>query len=166
MVCYKIYIVSIGKPKMVLFSSPGQRPCELLPSLGIRRSLVSVRRTSWTFTFKSSPLKLLNRIKPNLAGIVLGWVPFKIVSDSPALHSRWLLLLKMWNFSFNRFIPIIQIRHILIKDNSKFGWDGPWVVPFQYCVRQLHPKWLLLLKIEISVVVNFCFITNQNELKF
>jgi tetrahydromethanopterin S-methyltransferase subunit E len=26
---------------------------------------------------------------------VPGWVPFKIVSDSPALHSRWLLLLKI-----------------------------------------------------------------------
>jgi hypothetical protein len=32
--------------------------------------------------------KPLNKIKPNLAGIVPGWVPFKIVSDSPALHSR------------------------------------------------------------------------------
>jgi hypothetical protein len=30
----------------------------------------------------------------------------------------------------------------------------------------LHSKWLLLPKIEISLVVNFCFITNQNELKF
>ena len=39
-------------------------------------------------TFKSSPLKLLNQIKPNLAGMVPGWVPFKIVSDSSALHSR------------------------------------------------------------------------------
>jgi hypothetical protein len=46
-------------------------------------------------TFKSSPLKPLNQIKPNLAGMVPGWVPFKIVSDSPALHSRWLLLLKI-----------------------------------------------------------------------
>ena len=27
--------------------------------------------------------------------MVLVWVPFKIVSDSPALHSRWLLLLKI-----------------------------------------------------------------------
>jgi hypothetical protein len=27
--------------------------------------------------------------------MVLGWVPFKIVSDSPALHLRWLLLLKI-----------------------------------------------------------------------
>jgi hypothetical protein len=62
---------------------------------------------------KSSPLKLLNQIKPNLAGMVLGWVPFKIVSDSPALHSRW----------------------------------------------------LLLLKIEISSIVHFCFSISQNELK-
>jgi hypothetical protein len=30
----------------------------------------------------------------------------------------------------------------------------------------LHSKWLLLLKIEITLVVNFCFITIQNELKF
>jgi hypothetical protein len=30
----------------------------------------------------------------------------------------------------------------------------------------LHSRWLLLLKIEISLVVKFCFITNQNELKF
>ena len=27
--------------------------------------------------------------------MVPGWVPFKIVSDSPALHSRWSLLLKI-----------------------------------------------------------------------
>ena len=41
------------------------------------------------------PLKPRNQIKPNLAVMVLGWVPFKIVADSPALHSRWLLLLKI-----------------------------------------------------------------------
>ena len=34
-------------------------------------------------------------IKPNMAGMVPGWFPFKIVSDSPALHSRWVLLLKI-----------------------------------------------------------------------
>jgi hypothetical protein len=51
---------------------------------------------------------------PNKAGMVLGWSLFNIVSDSTALHS----------------------------------------------------KWLLLPKIEISLVVNLCFITNKNELKF
>ena len=37
-------------------------------------------------------------------------------------------------------------------------------IPFLYCVRQPHPhsKWLLLLKIEISLVINFSFITHQN----
>jgi hypothetical protein len=40
-------------------------------------------------------LKPLNQFKPNLAGMAPGWVSFKIVSDSPALHSRWLLLLKI-----------------------------------------------------------------------
>ena len=34
-------------------------------------------------------------MKPNLAGMVPEWIPFKIVSDSPALHSRWLPLLKI-----------------------------------------------------------------------
>jgi hypothetical protein len=50
-------------------------------------------------TFKSSPLKPLHQIKPNLAGMVPGWVPFKILSNSPTLHSRWLLLLKIEIFS-------------------------------------------------------------------
>jgi hypothetical protein len=36
-------------------------------------------------------LKPLHQIKAILAGMV----PFKIVSDSPTLHSRWLLLLKI-----------------------------------------------------------------------
>ena len=31
-------------------------------------------------------MKPLNQIKPNLAGVVSGWVPSKIVSDSLALH--------------------------------------------------------------------------------
>jgi hypothetical protein len=38
---------------------------------------------------------VLEAVKPTLAGMVLGWVPFKFVSDSPDLHSRWLLLLKI-----------------------------------------------------------------------
>jgi hypothetical protein len=67
------------------------------------------------YHIQSQPQRYLeNSIKANLAGMVLGWSPFNIVSDSPALHS----------------------------------------------------KWLLLQKIEISLVVNFHFITNQNELKF
>ena len=75
----------------------------------------------------------------------------------------------------------MQIRPILIKDHiyiffsetaepnyTKPGRDGPWVDPFQNCVRQptLRSRWLLLLKIEISSIVHCCFSINQNELKF
>jgi hypothetical protein len=41
------------------------------------------------------PKKNWFKLKSNLAGMVLWWVPFKSVSDSPALHLRWLLLLKI-----------------------------------------------------------------------
>jgi hypothetical protein len=37
-------------------------------------------------TFKSSPLKPLNQIKPNLVRMVPWWVPFKIVSVSAVLY--------------------------------------------------------------------------------
>ena len=58
--------------------------------------LASVIHRTWsTFTFKSSHLKTLNQIKANMAGMVLGWIPFKVLSNSLALHSRWLLLLKI-----------------------------------------------------------------------
>ena len=64
-------------------------------------------------TFKSFLLKPLNQMKSNLAGMVLGWIPFKIVSWQPALHSRWLLLLK---------IEISSIVHFcFIKMSSNFN---------------------------------------------
>ena len=70
-------------------------------------------------TFKSS-LKPLNQIKPNLAGMVPRWVPFKIVSDSPVLHWRWPLLLKIeisWNGHncsiLNQNVPKFELyKHI------------------------------------------------------
>lgn len=37
------------------------------------------------FTFQSTPLKLLNHLKPKFDGIVLGWSPFRIVTDVPVL---------------------------------------------------------------------------------
>ena len=40
--------------------------------------------------------------------MVPGWVPFKIVSDSPALHSRWPLLLKIYFFSNGQNCSILS----------------------------------------------------------
>ena len=44
--------------------------------------------TNWTYFDKRSHLNLLslkplNQIRANLTGMVLGWSPFNIVSDSP-----------------------------------------------------------------------------------
>ena len=47
-----------------------------------------------------------------MAGMVPGWVPFKNVSDSSALHSRWLLLLK---------IEISSIVHCCFSFKSKWA---------------------------------------------
>ena len=53
---------------------------------------------------KLSQLNLLlwnHWTKLNLARMVLGWPLFKMVSNSPTLHSRWLLLLKIEISSFS-----------------------------------------------------------------
>jgi hypothetical protein len=47
---------------------------------------------------KSSPLKLLSQSQPNLAEMILGWFPFKIVSVSAVLYPRWPPWLKIENF--------------------------------------------------------------------
>jgi hypothetical protein len=56
------------------------------------------RRTSQNFTFKSSPLKPLNQIKANLAGMFPGWVPFKIVSRQPRPPFKIAAVTKNINF--------------------------------------------------------------------
>jgi hypothetical protein len=64
--------------------------------------------------------------------MVLGWVPFKIVFDSPALHSRWLLLLKNRNF-FN--CPLL-LYYPLANEVAK-GYSNTTVRP---SLRMLHGK--------------------------
>ena len=68
-----------------LFSSPGCSQGELLPSLCVRRP--SVRRK--LFIQRSSPLKLLGQLKPNLVTMVLGWSPFIIVSGRSGSNPRF-----------------------------------------------------------------------------
>jgi hypothetical protein len=38
---------------------------------------------------KSSPLKLLSQSHPNFAEMIIEWSPFKVVSVSAVLYSRW-----------------------------------------------------------------------------
>jgi hypothetical protein len=45
--------------------------------------------------------------------MVLGWVPFTIMSDSSALHSRWLLLLKI---DFKKQLSIEDLNVIFYQN--------------------------------------------------
>ena len=96
---------------------------------------------------KSSPLKLLGKMEPNLAGSIyvrssmklFHLVPFGQQTCPPRLilFSDWLMLKKS--------SPLKQLGQMKpslagsIYVRSKPGIDGPWVCPFQNCVRQLHP---------------------------
>jgi hypothetical protein len=62
--------------------------CRFMPIMQIRYILIK------DHFFKSSPLKQLKKIKPNLAGMVLMW-SFNIMSDSTDLYSRWVMLQKI-----------------------------------------------------------------------
>jgi hypothetical protein len=75
----------------MIFSSPGQRPCELLPSC----LSVVCRRRLVNFSHFNLLLRNQSQFRPNFVGMVLAWPPFKIVFDSYALHPRWPPLLKI-----------------------------------------------------------------------
>jgi hypothetical protein len=42
-------------------------------------------------------------------------------------------------YSLSCSVAAVKISATAEPNYSKFGWDGPWVVPFQYCVRQPRP---------------------------
>jgi hypothetical protein len=56
----------------------------------------------------------LGQLQLNFGGMVLGWPPSKNVSDSPALHSRWLLLLKIEFFSVVHCCFIVSEQNIFM----------------------------------------------------
>ena len=85
-------------------SSPGQRPSELLPSLGICRPSI-VRRKLFQ---KSSPLKLLDQLKPNLVWIITRVSSLIIVFDDAVHQPTWPLLLKIEHGKIAGFWVITQ----------------------------------------------------------
>ena len=88
--------------------------------------------SDWLLLKKSSPLKLLGKVGPNLSGSIyvrssiklLHLVPFGEQTWPPRLilFSDWLMLKKI--FSSETAWP----------NGAKLGIDGPWVCPFQNCV--------------------------------
>ena len=57
--------------------------------------IMQIRKKGGWNKKKSSPLKLLCQSQPNLAEMILGWSPFKLVSVSTVLYPRWPPLLKI-----------------------------------------------------------------------
>jgi hypothetical protein len=89
-----------------------------------------------TITKMSSPLKPLDQLRPNFGGMVLGWSPSNIVSDSPDLQPPWPLLLKIKRGTKFKNIFISETTEPI---RTKFCLDSPWMIPFQICVRQSRP---------------------------
>jgi hypothetical protein len=61
--------------------------------------------------------------------MVPGWFPFKIVSDSPALHSRWPLLLKIEISSNGQNCSILSQNNFIppffyFELGGHLGWNS------------------------------------------
>ena len=116
--------------------------------------------SDWLMLKKSSPLKLLGQIKPILAGSIyvrssiklLHLVPFGQQTRPPRLilFSDWQMLKKS--------SPLKQLGHMepnlagTIYVRSKPGIDGPWVCPFQNCVRQTHPPFKMAAVFKVMII--------------
>jgi hypothetical protein len=77
--------------------------------------------------YSSNLLKLLSQSQPNFAEMILRWSPFKIVSDNPALHSRWLLLLKIEISSNGQNCSIVSQRippFFYFELGGHLGWKS------------------------------------------
>jgi hypothetical protein len=123
-----------------------------------------------------SEVKPLNQIKPNMAGMVPGWVPFKIVSDSAVLYPRWPLLLKIEISSVGSQDHRTQIckgaiqesfQQSLVEIGSVVSEENFFFISsalFSHFV--LYPRWPPLQKREISSNGQNCSILSQNVPKF
>jgi hypothetical protein len=81
------------------------------------------------------------------------------------------------DFSVNLFVCYVNWAYFYIRSHLNLLWnlwtklnqiwlEWSLVIPFEnYFSLTLHSRWLLLLQIEISLIVYYCFIISQIELK-
>ena len=69
--------------------------------------------------------------------MVLGWSPFRIVSDNPPCQPRWLPLLKIENLAKNHLKIIFSETAGPI--GPKLWWNGLQMVLVESCVRWPRP---------------------------
>ena len=69
--------------------------------------------------------------------------------------------------SFSHFNLLLRNHWVNL---DQIWWNGPWMAPFQNCVRWSRLPFIWPLKIEKKgdeiLIVHCCFSTTQNELKF
>ena len=103
--------------------------------------------SDWLMLKKSSPLKQLGQMEPNLAVSIYIRFSIKFLHFIPFHQQIWppiLILFSDW-LMLKKSSPLIQLGQMepnlagSIYVRSKPGIDGPWVCPFQNCVRQPHP---------------------------
>ena len=108
---------------------------------------------------RSSPLKLLSQSQPNIAEMILGWSPFKIVFVSAVLYLRWPPLLKIEISSNGQNCSILSQKvpkFELYKHNDKLFniYYGDFLWTLNFClfwpIMQIRKKGGWNLKKKLS----------------
>ena len=109
---------------------------------------------------KSSPLKLLGKMEPNLAGSIYVRSSIKLLHLVPFGQQAWpprLILFSDW-LMIKKSSPLKQLCQMEpnlagnIYVRSKPGIDGPWVWPFQNCVRQPHTPFKMAAVFKLMII--------------
>ena len=99
--------------------------------------------SDWLMLKNFSPLKLLGKMEPNLAGSIYARSSIKLLHLVPFGQQTWpprLILFSDW-LMLTKSSPLKQLGQMepnlagSVYVRSKPGIDGPWVCPFQNCVR-------------------------------
>ena len=110
--------------------------CRFIPIMQVRHIL------------KKDHIKIFSSetTEPNLAGMILGWSPFKMVFDSPILYSRWRPLLRIeMSFVYCCFESLVSLLSLSLHTQS-------YKTFFKYCLLRRHNEVVLnyqLYKIEM-----------------
>jgi hypothetical protein len=113
-------------------------PCELLPSLGVRRLLSLVCKP---FTFQASSRKPLGQLEPNLAGMFLGLSSTKLLFFVPVGYSTWLpgpIIFSDW-LKFQRSSSLKLMNWL--NPNCKWMIIGMSFAKFLFFMPIGNPRW-------------------------
>jgi hypothetical protein len=96
--------------------------------------------------------------------MVLGWISFKIVSDSPVVHSRWLLLLKIIFFS------IVHCSFIINQNEQKFNCSFMRRFKCESLQHMTHwwtaeAKWWQKLTWPRELIITWCVYESQSIIR-